>query len=164
MLQKAHLQAAFCDLVAEVARVSGQIQLKVAGTSMVPVLWPGDLLTISHSEPASLAPDSIIVFRQDDRLIVHRLLRREGAMLVTRGDARPCLDVPIAAADVVGRVETIHRDGRSVRLKQSVWQILVAAVLRRSENFTAFYLRLVSRFRRFGVSGAQPRSLNQVTP
>jgi signal peptidase I len=154
MITDAHLQSACCDLVADVARLSGKVQLKVAGASMVPALWPGDLVTVKSCDPSELGPYSIIVFRQNQRLIVHRLMHREGDRIVTRGDARPCLDAPVAFAEVVGCVESVTRDGRSIDPRLSLWQKAIAWVLRRSEWCTWFFLRLRSKIRRLAVAGA----------
>jgi len=150
----AHLHAACCDLVADVARNHGNVQLRVAGASMVPVLWPGDLVTVQNCDPAQLETGSILVIRQKERLIAHRLVRRAGAYLVTRGDARPRCDDPVKPADVVGRVESITRDGRPVRAQPAGWQRLAAAILRRSELCTRLFLRLGPKIRTFGVGDA----------
>jgi signal peptidase I len=154
MMREAQLQEACCDLVADVARISGKVQLKVAGASMVPTLWPGDLVSVCCCDPSELQPDSIIVFRQKERLIVHRLMHRAGGRVVTRGDARPSLDDPIDPGDIVGRVENVMRNGRPVNPQLSVWRKTVAAALRRSEWCTWFFLRFSSRMRRMGLPGA----------
>jgi signal peptidase I len=164
MVTEAHLQAACCDLVSDVVRVSGQVQLKVTGASMVPVLWPGDLLMVRQVEPSSPTPGSILVFRQNDKLVVHRLASREGDKLVTRGDARPCFDPPVDAANVLGRVESAQRNGRTLALQPSLGQIIVAFFLRRSEGCTSIYLRLLSRVRRFTVSAAELQPIDPVRP
>ena len=157
---EAHLHEACCDLVADVARSHGKVQLRVAGASMVPVLWPGDLLKVHDCDPAELEPGTIIVFRQEERLIAHRLVRRAadtpGADLVTRGDARPRFDEPVKPADVVGRVESIQRDGRVVHAQPSAWQRIAASILRRSELSTRLFLRLGPKIRNFGVMKGVP--------
>lgn len=153
-MPEAHLLETCCDLVEEVARASGKVHLKVTGASMVPTLWPGDLLTVRSCDPSDLPPDSIVVFRQKQRLIVHRLMHKSGDRIVTRGDARPCLDEPISAAEIVGRVENVMRNGRPVDPRPSPWQRVMAAALRRSEWCTWFFLRFSSRMRKFGVAGA----------
>lgn len=152
MIAEAHLQSACCDLAADIARQRGKIQLKVAGASMVPALWPGDLVTLRHCDPTELQPNWIVVFRQNERLVTHRLVRRVGGRLVTRGDACPYYDDPLDAREVLGRVEGILRDGRPVSLKFSVWKRWIAAILRHSEWCTGVYLRLGSRIRRFRAS------------
>ena len=121
---------------------------------MVPVLWPGDQITIRRSDPTELQPDSIIVFRQRERLVVHRVVRHQGDCVVARGDARPLCDRPVKASEVVGRVEAIRRNGRPVRLQPRFWQRAAAFVLRRSEGFTRVFLRLGPWLRKIGVTQA----------
>ena len=76
MVPEAHLQSACCELVADVARREGKVQLKVAGTSMVPALLPGDVVTVRSCNAAELKPGSIVVFRKNNRLVTHRFVRR----------------------------------------------------------------------------------------
>jgi len=154
MIAEAHLQSVCCDLVAEVARQHGKVQLRVAGASMVPALWPGDTVTIRQCDLAELNPNSIIVFRQSERLIVHRLVHRTGHQVVARGDARPFFDDPVDASEVIGQVESIERDGRAVSANFSFWKRMIAAILRRSERFTMLYLRVGSRIRRTSIPDA----------
>ena len=104
MISEAH-QAACCDLVAGVARIHGKVYLKVAGASMVPVLWPGDLVTVRSCDSSELQPGSIVVFRQNERLVVHRLMHWVGDCVVARGDARLRYDQPVKAGEVLGRVD-----------------------------------------------------------
>jgi signal peptidase I len=121
---------------------------------MVPALWPGDLVTVRSCDTKALAPHSILVFRQNQRLIVHRLMRRDGDRILARGDARPRFDEPIVPAQIVGCVEAVTRNGRLIDLRPSLWQKAVASVLRRSEWCTWFFLRLSSRIRGFATAGA----------
>jgi signal peptidase I len=154
MMRNAQLQEAGCDLVEEVARSSGKVHLKVNGASMVPALWPGDLLTIRSCELSELRPGTIIAFRHNQGLIVHRLMQRSGERITTRGDALPAYDEPVVAAEVVGRVETVMRNGRLVDPQLSLWQKAIASVLRHSEWCTWFFLRFSSRMRKMGIVGA----------
>lgn len=152
-MREALLQEACCDLVGEVARASGKVQLRVTGASMVPALWPGDLLTIYRCDLSALQLGSIVAFRQNQKLIVHRLMRCSGGQFATRGDALPCFDEPVSPSDIIGRVESVIRNGRSIDPRLSLWQKAVAAALRRSEWCTWFFLRFSSRMRRMGVPG-----------
>jgi hypothetical protein len=167
MTREAHirqrdLNSACCDLVADVARTHGTVRLAVAGASMVPVLWPGDLVSVERCDSSELRTDSIIVIRQNGKLIVHRFVHRADDRIVTRGDARPRNDEPVSASDVVGRVKSIQRDGRPVNAQPALWQRLAGAVLRRSELCTRLFLRLGPGFRRFGFAPAAFGTANPV--
>jgi len=154
MIPEAHLQSACCDLIADVARNQGQVQLKVAGASMVPALWPGDLVTVRSCDSSELQPGTIVVFRQNERLVTHRLMYWAGDCAVTRGDARPRYDQPVKAGEVLGRVDSALRNGRPVNLQPSLWHRVLASVFRRSEWCASIYLRMSSRTGRFGAGGA----------
>jgi signal peptidase I len=154
MMREVHLQEACCELVADVARISGQVQLRVVGVSMVPTLWPGDLVFVRHCNPADIQPGSIIVFRQNKNLIVHRMIHWAGQCLIARGDARPCFDDPVGAADLVGEVESVFRNGRPVSARFSLFNRTIAALMRRSAWWTHFYMRLHSKIRSFHVAEA----------
>jgi hypothetical protein len=84
-------------------------------TSMIPLLRGGDAVLAS---PWSGPPRSgeLLVFRQQDYLVVHRCLGRartsDGSpCLRTRGDARSELDPPVLAERVVARVRAVRRAG-----------------------------------------------------
>jgi hypothetical protein len=93
----------------------------VAGDrSMEPTLYGGDavLAVPLTGEPAR---GDLLVFRQNDDLVVHRFLgpaRTPGGQpcLRTRGDGRAVLDPPVARASVRARVAAIRRrdDWRSL--------------------------------------------------
>lgn len=137
-----HLQSACCDLVAEVVRDSGSANLKVKGLSMLPAIWPGDVLTIRRQTLDRLEPGQIALFHREGRLTAHRVVRIEADSLVTRGDCVPCVDRPVRASEVVGQVEAIRRNGRAIEVHQSPWQRAAAWVLRRSGFCTRLLLHL----------------------
>jgi signal peptidase I len=161
MIPEAHLQSACCDLIADVARSQGKVHLKVAGASMVPALWPGDVVTVRRCEPGELRAGSIIVFRQNQRLVVHRLMHWREGCVVTRGDSHPCLDRPTPGGDVIGRVESIERDGREVSSRISFRQSVVGFILRRSRRAIWHYMRAANWMRRFERGGSAEPGIPQ---
>ena len=65
--------AAKCSLAAEVVRISGRLRLRVLGGSMLPALWPGDVVDIRAVPFAELLPGEIAVFHRDSRVWAHRV-------------------------------------------------------------------------------------------
>jgi len=104
-------------LAAEVLRGHGSVQLKAWGTSMLPSVWPGDLLTIQSVAPEEVVNGDIVLVLRDSRFFVHRLIEmRPGKdcwSWITRGDAMPEDDPPVAALELLGRVAGIRRGHRS---------------------------------------------------
>jgi signal peptidase I len=141
MIPETHLEAA-CDLVAEVVRSTGKASLGVTGCSMLPVIWPGDVLTIHQHCPAESEPGQILLYSRNGRLTAHRVIKASNGFVITRGDSLPTVDEPVGSQDVVGRVVSIQRRDRSLSPRQSFLQAAAAAVMRRSELFKRMYLRL----------------------
>ena len=149
MIREAHLEAACCDLVARAVRGAGLASLKVTGFSMLPAIWPGDVLTVQSLSPDLLQPGQILLYRRHGKLTAHRILRVAGDHLVTRGDCVPSLDPPVGWDEVVGQVVGINRNGRAVKLQSSFWQRAAAGLLRRSQPCTWVLVCLRAAAQRF---------------
>ena len=100
-------------LAAEMLRCRGTVYLKAWGTSMLPSVWPGDLLTIQSAAHDGLFPGDIVLVLRNNRFFVHRLVEVRGskdcASWITRGDAVPQNDPPATTCEVLGRVASIRR-------------------------------------------------------
>jgi signal peptidase I len=63
-----------CELAEEVVRSFGRLRLRVVGASMLPAVWPGDLLSVRSDDAAEVQPGDIVVFRREERLVAHRVV------------------------------------------------------------------------------------------
>jgi signal peptidase I len=138
---------AACRLLAESVRIWGGIQLPSVGTSMVPSIQPGDVLSIQLVDPKEVSLGDVVVYEREGVLIVHRVVGIFAApsepYLVTRGDRSLRDDAPIRTGELLGRVVSIERKNRRVNVYQfsnKAGQAL-CAVLRRSERATRLFLR-----------------------
>lgn len=136
------VHAAKCELASEVLRVSGKLSIRVNGWSMLPAIWSGDVLLIETLTGQDVTAGQVVIFERDGRLFVHRVLAEDAAyqagVIRTRGDAMPHADPPISRKAVLGRVQTIVRNGKTIEAaaKLGLWQRGVAA-LSRSSDFAA---------------------------
>jgi signal peptidase len=92
-------------LVAETLRASGCSRLRVHGESMLPALWPGDVVEIASCSPEDVQPGEIVLALRDGRLFLHRLLapcKPNGFLL--RGDSMPGPDPPFPPGAMLGRL------------------------------------------------------------
>ena len=92
--------------------------VRVLGESMQPTLRPGQLLAVEFA-PQRLARGDMLIFRQGDLLLVHRLLGPARPLegrprLRTRGDGTLALDPPVELDRVIGRVVAVA-DGEKWR-------------------------------------------------
>ena len=135
------------SLAIEVMRSVGEAQLTVGGASMLPSIWPGDILEI-HRVGADLARGDIVVFARDNRLVVHRVLgvnrERDEVILLTQGDRSPRADSPVSANELLGKVRAIRRGHRNIIPRRTRWTQTAAWVLRRSELCTRVLLHLAA--------------------
>jgi signal peptidase len=122
-------------IAAEMLRSHGVVQLKAWGTSMLPAVWPGDLLTIHRVAHDEVVPGDIVLVLRDNRFFIHRLVEirpgRNCLSWITRGDAMPDDDPPAAAYELLGRVAGIRRGDRSFvpRRRISLLNLAIARML-----------------------------------
>jgi signal peptidase len=136
------------QLVVDVASNFGVVRLKVTGASMIPAIWPGDVIIV-RTALAQLQPGQIVLYRREGMLIAHRITRIHGKLLTTQGDSLPNEDPPVNEADIVGLVVGLLRNGNPMDLKQSQWQCVSASILRRSDFCMRMALRLGRRVQGF---------------
>lgn len=101
------------EMVAEALRRGASVSLDLQGTSMLPALWPGDVLTVDPVSHEGLAMGDLVFVAREGRSFVHRLIRRstfDGCVCwISRGDATRHEDMPLTASQVLGRVVHIRR-------------------------------------------------------
>lgn len=97
------------DLAAEVLRAGGSIRLQALGASMLPSIWPGDVLCIERRSGDEIVPGDIVVVARDGRFFIHRLIEKHESGWVTRGDSLPQNDPPVEEVQVLGKVSVIQR-------------------------------------------------------
>ena len=107
------LQSTKCELFSQVLRSYGKAQLRVTGTSMLPAVWPGDILTICRADLSQVVPGKIVLFMRDHRFFAHRVREKASQggqpLLVTRGDRLSENDPAISKGDLLGTVTSILR-------------------------------------------------------
>lgn len=122
------------ELAADSLRASGRLRMRVAGSSMLPAIRPGDLVSVRRCGPAQASIGDVVLFQRDGRLFAHRVVRLEAESLVTRGDAVATDDPPVRATEFLGIVESTQRGrGPALDCARHAWpQRLAAGVFRRS--------------------------------
>ncbi len=136
------------SLFVDVLRQFGTARLAVTGSSMLPTVWPGDILVVERQHSDQLQRGQVILCLRDGELVAHRMVRRSGELLVTRGDSLLHNDRPFQAENVVGQVISILRNGRRLSPEQSAWQRALSSILRHSDFCTRMVLRVGRRLQR----------------
>jgi len=140
------LDRAGCELVAESVRTGHEVRIRVAGSSMVPALWPGDELLVRALGLAEPSPGDLLLFVHDGRLCTHRLVSQVdeagAARLITRGDAALRCDPPKSSEEILGSVVSVFRDGHQVPVTSSRPGKLLSFGIRHSEFLRRVVLKI----------------------
>lgn len=137
-----------CGLTADVARTFGEVRLRVTGSSMIPAIWPGDVITVHRRSITELRPGMIVLCERNTTLVAHRVTNSYGTFLTTRGDSLPSEDPAVGASEIVGEVVCVDRDGRPVSLRQTAVRHAMSFILQRSEGCRRMALRMGLRILR----------------
>ena len=137
------------QLFLEVLKSFGQAKLAVTGASMLPAIWPGDVLEVRRQDATEICLGEVILFERDGRLFAHRVVEKVGGpertLLITQGDGLRAPDPPVAPEELLGRVTAIVRGGRRIDPQFTRWRRVASWVLSRSHICTSLALRLRRR-------------------
>jgi signal peptidase I len=103
------------------------IRIKTLGTSMSPMINPGDFVSIRIMDPERLKMGDIICFFDRGCVVVHRFVRK-----ANRGGKWWCCQAGDAGSTwswipkerVLGKVETIHAPGSSLSMDGLPWRLI----------------------------------------
>lgn len=107
-IEKQHNAA--IDILREHLLRNQPVEIRAQGSSMLPVIFPGDTLVVQYKDPASLQIGDIILMELNNGLIVHRIIniRQDpagfGLWFKTMGDSRNAPDEEIYADAVLAKV------------------------------------------------------------
>jgi hypothetical protein len=88
------------------ARSRREVSARFGGTSMEPTIAPGAEVVLACGGDPRVG--DVIAYVMGDQVVVHRLeARARGGWLLTRGDAHVAPDLPVRAADLLGRVAAV---------------------------------------------------------
>jgi len=142
-----HAHALKCELAGEVLRSCGKVRLQVTGWSMLPAVWPGDILFVERTSASAVSEGDVVLFGREQRLCAHRIVEKlGGSTFLARGDANPQPDPPVHSQELLGKVCSIVRNGKctGLRRRRSIPQRVIAALVRNS-RIAARILVQVSR-------------------
>ena len=102
------------ELAVEVLTSGHSLRLRALGTSMLPSIWPGDILSIKPTTEQEIAAGDIVLVARQNRFFIHRLIQKRDSCWITRGDSLPQNDDPFTSCEVLGRVSLIHKKKKIV--------------------------------------------------
>jgi hypothetical protein len=101
-------------LVADALHRSGYLRLRVRGESMLPALWPGDVVEIASCSLEDIQPGEIVLALRDGRLFLHRFVSATPNAFQLCGDSMPGADPWFAPEELLGRFVGTHPRERMI--------------------------------------------------
>jgi signal peptidase I len=112
--------AYFASVVGDALARGMVVRFRAEGESMCPTIRDGDRITVAPVTADAVVPGDVLLCRHGHRVLAHRLVAvtREGddRSFHLRGDAKRGPDAPVHAPDIVGRVISVARRTREIRL------------------------------------------------
>lgn len=100
------------SLVMEVLARDGETWVREATLSMSPLIRPGDEVCLVRLDPGRINRGALVACQRGNELILHRVLARTEAGVVTKGDALALPDSPVGWEQVVAGVAALRRAGK----------------------------------------------------
>ncbi len=95
---------------------AGPLEVRALGSSMRPLLRPGDRVHLERRGPQR---GDVALVRVGERILLHRLHQRRGACWLVRGDARRRFDGWVPEDHVLAVATSVQRERREIRLDRS---------------------------------------------
>jgi len=138
-------------LAEEVLRSYGRLRIMARGSSMVPTIFPGDVLLVERNPLARVRPGDIVLALRDGRFFAHRVARLTALggppRVITRGDALREEDPAFLHDEIIGRVTALLRGRKRIEISNEDalrCKRILRSVIRNSDAIVAglLWLRL----------------------
>ena len=96
------------------------VKARVGGTSMLPWLRAGDIVTLKNCPLDTVRKGDIVVFKRFEKLVIHRVIAYDnmiaGIAFITKGDSCKHTDGYILPSDFLGKAFSYERKGSPTNL------------------------------------------------
>ena len=110
-------------------------RFRAPGRSMEPFIRSGDTVSIAPFSPSQPQLGDVLAFLHplDDRLLVHRLIKKDGGKYLVKGDNLLDHNDGWASADrLLGKVTRVDRGDRKIRFGLGFEKVVIALLSRRN--------------------------------
>jgi len=145
-------EPALIELLRAVLGRGRAFRFRAAGSSMCPFIRNGDVIVVAPFPSGALPRlGQIVAFVQPStrNLVVHRVIAKRGRSFLLKGDNMSLADGLIPAANVLGYVASVERDGQGTWISLESERLLIAFLSRTMPLFS-FLAPVWRRVQRFG--------------
>jgi signal peptidase I len=122
----------FATLMASVLQKGAEFRFQAAGFSMAPFIQDGDVITLHTVDTRRVQIGDVLAVNhpRNNRLVVHRVISRNGPRWLLKGDSCTTPDGWIEVEHIMGRIVQVERKGRPFRLGLGAERRLIAILSR----------------------------------
>ena len=130
------------ELIRSAVTKGASFRFKVKGYSMTPFIKDDDIVTISSAANSLIAIGTPVAFTKDieKRLAIHRIVKKEKALYLIKGDNCSEADGLISPADILGYVSKIERAGKDIGFGLNMEKAVIAYLSRRNALRFVFWI------------------------
>jgi len=140
------LQHLFIDVSTEFLRQGKNVRFQAPGRSMHPAIKEGETITVAPIAPFDIKRGDILLYIVGRKVIAHRVVSIESEkndptshtslqaptlnpqyLFILRGDASDICDDPVETKQILGKVVSVEKRGRSIDLYSRKAKILCLA-------------------------------------
>jgi signal peptidase I len=132
------------DLSLKLIEEKGKIYLRLSGFSMFPFLKEGDVALIKKVEITALKIGDVIVFKQGEKMIAHRLFEivknGEHFTITTKGDTSQNNDPIFTEKEYVGKIISYNRKEKKITITTKFYELIGRIIVKTSQLNTPFFV------------------------
>jgi signal peptidase I len=139
------------ELIAALLKKGEFVKAQLFGHCMRPVINNGDIAVIAPVKLKEIACGDIIVYKNNDRLKIHRFLGYKKISgqkyLITKGDKSVTIDPPILPSLFLGKIITVQKRNGTLYLNSFKWRIVnyILGKTSRPIVYLNYFKRIVKR-------------------
>jgi len=116
---------------------------------MLPFLQEGDLAVVNKIDPSEIKPGDVIVFRDRDLYTTRRVIQIQqgGRRLRTKADNWPHFEYYFSEDDVLGKLVSFERDGRTRTYTDLTWRMRAVFIVAR-ERVRSLLIKINKKIQR----------------
>ncbi len=154
------------DLAAETLLQFSEVRFVAHGSSMLPAIFPGDCLTVQSFSDVGPRVGNVVLVRRANDFLVHRVVRilndQLQSVYILRGDSLTQDDPPVSRIEILGRVTSLNRAGKSLQVSSQ--STPAQRALRLFVRHSSFAVALLLRWNIFRSQRSKRENPSQAIP
>ena len=116
-------------VMSELLYEGNEVEIPAFGLSMFPFLLPGTIIRIKRCKLSQVNKGDIILFTRDNKIVLHRCIKRDNNMIYTKGDSLVKSDTPFSFDNYLGKLIAYKRRNEFQSVNNKSFQYYARMIL-----------------------------------